>query len=140
LNGQHSASVTVIALLKAIDGLWGLASGCALMAGGGAAAAMILHFAHDAPPWLSGILGGTVVAIGVFLAAFALFDLVLAWSIWKRQRWAWWLTLIVAVLSILGSAGTLLAGNLTGIPSVALNGIILVLLPTSDVRQAMGIG
>jgi hypothetical protein len=43
-------------------------------------------------------------------------------------------------LSIAGSTSTLIGGNLTSIPSVVLNGVIIVLLLTSSVRQALGIG
>jgi uncharacterized membrane protein (DUF2068 family) len=131
--------VTIIAILQILDGLWGLASGCALLAGGGTLTALILHFATEAPQWVGGVLGGAVAIVGLVLVLFAVLDFILAWGIWRLRRWAWWLTMITSVLSILGSLGTLAGGNLTSIPAVALDGITVVLLLTSDVRQAFGL-
>ena len=136
---QRPTSVTIIAILQILDGLWGLASGCALLAGGGALTALILHFATKAPQWVGGVLGGAVAVVGLFLVLFAMLDFILAWGIWKLRRQAWWLTMITSVLSVLGSLGTLAGGNLTSIPAVALDGITVVLLLTSDVRRAFGV-
>ena len=136
---QRPTEVTIIAILQILDGLWGLASGCALLAGGGALTALILHFATEVPQWVGGVLGGAVAAVGLVLVLFAVLDFIFAWGIWKLRRQAWWLTMITAVLSILGSLGTLAGGNLTSIPAIALDGITVVVLLTSDVRQAFGI-
>jgi uncharacterized membrane protein (DUF2068 family) len=136
--GKRPIGVTLIVILKILDGLWGLASGCALLAGGGALAAVILRFVRDAPPWVGEILGGALAVVGLILIFFSLLDFVLAWGVWTLRRWAWWLTMIEAVLSILGSVSTLAGGNLTSIPSVVLNGVIIVLLLTSSVRRALG--
>jgi hypothetical protein len=136
---QRPTDVTVIAILQILDGLWGLASGCALLAGGGALTALILHFATEAPQWVGGVLGGAVAVVGLVLVLFAVLDFILAWGIWRLRRWAWWLTMITSVLSILGSLGTLAGGNLTSIPAVALDGLTVVLLLTSSVRQAFGL-
>jgi hypothetical protein len=131
--------VTIIAVLQILDGLWGLASGCALLAGGGALAAVILRSVRGAPEWVGGILGGVLAVVGLILILFAALDFILAWGIWALRRWAWWVTLIEGALSIAGSTSTLIGGNLTSIPSVVLNGVIIVLLLTSSVRQALGI-
>jgi hypothetical protein len=130
--------VTLVAILQILDGLWGLASGCALLAGGGALAAVIIRFV-EAPRWLGGTLGGAVALVGLVLVIFALLDFVLAWGIWALRRWAWWLTMLASVLSLLGSAGTLAGGNLTSIPSVAMDGLTILLLLTTSVRRALGI-
>ena len=135
---KRPASVTIIAVLQILDGLWGLASGCALLAGGGALAAVIIRFV-ETPRWLGGTLGGAVALVGLVLVLFALLDFVLAWGIWALRRWAWWLTMLASVLSLLGSAGTLAGGNLTSIPSVAIDGLTILLLLTTSVRRALGI-
>ena len=135
---KRPASVTLVAVLQILDGLWGLASGCALLAGGGALAAVIIRFV-ETPRWLGGTLGGAVALVGLVLVLFALLDFVLAWGIWALRRWAWWLTMLASVLSLLGSAGTLAGGNLTSIPSVAIDGLTILLLLTTSVRRALGI-
>ncbi len=135
---KRPASVTIIAVLQILDGLWGLSSGCALLAGGGALAAVISRFV-EAPRWLGGTLGGAVALVGLVLVLFALLDFVLAWGIWALRRWAWWMTMLASVLSLLGSAGTLAGGNLTSIPSVVIDGLTILLLLTSGVRRALGI-
>jgi Predicted membrane protein (DUF2127) len=136
---QRPTSVTIIVVLKILDGLWGLASGCALLAGGGALAAAVLRFVRDTPQWVGGILGGALAVVGLILILFSVLDFVLAWGIWTLRRWAWWLTMIEAVLSIIGSLSTLVGGNLTSVPSVVINGVIIILLLTSNVRQALGV-
>ena len=136
---QRPTSVTVIAILQILDGLWGLASGCALLAGGGALTTLIFRFATEAPQWVGGVLGGAVAVVGLVLVLFAVLDFILAWGIWRLRRWAWWLTMITSVLSILGSLGTLAGGNLTSVPAAALDGLTVILLLTSDVRQAFGL-
>jgi len=136
---QRPTSATIIAILQILDGLWGLASGCALLAGGGTLTALILRFATELPQWVGGILGGAVAVVGLVLVLFAVLDFILAWGIWRLRRWAWWLTMITSVLSILGSLGTLAGGNLTSIPAVALDGLTVILLLTSDVRQAFSV-
>lgn len=135
---KRPASVTLVAVLQILDGLWGLASGCALLAGGGALAAVISRFV-EAPRWVSGTLGGAVALVGLVLVLFALLDFVLAWGIWALRRWAWWMTMLASVLSLLGSAGTLAGGNLTSIPSVAIDGLTILLLLTTSVRRALSI-
>ena len=135
---QRPPSIIAIAALKVVDGVLGLASGCALLAGSGALSALLAHFYPTAPAWLSGALGGVLAVIGLGLILFALLDLILAWCVWKLYRWAWWLTMIVAVLSVVGPLITLIGGNLTSIPSIAINGIVITLLLAQQVRQAMG--
>ena len=140
VSRQRPAGVIAIATLKIIDGLWGLVSGCALLAGGGALAAMIARFAGNAPRWIGDALGGALALVGLALIFFAALDLILAWGIWTLRRWAWWLTMIAAILSIVGSLATLVGGNLTSITSVVINGVVIILLLTANVRQTLGIG
>lgn len=135
---RRPASVTTVAVLQILDGVWGAASGCTLLAGGGALAAVIIRFVK-APRWIGGTLGGVLAVVGLVLIIFAALDFVLAWGIWTLRRWAWWLTMITSVVSILGSASTLAGGNVTSIPSLALDGLTILLLLTSSVRQALSI-
>jgi len=136
---QKPASVTIIVILQILDGLWGLMSGCALLAGGGILAAILAALGEEVPHWVSGVAGGVFAVIGLVLVIFALLDFVLAWGIGSLYRWAWWVTLVKAILSILGPLLTLINGNLTSLPTLAFNAIIIALLLTADVRQAMDV-
>lgn len=139
MSTQRPASIIILVILQILDGVWGLMSGCALLVGGGALGALIAALTEEAARWLGGALGGLIALVGAALVAFALLDLFLAWGVWKLYRWAWWAMLIKAILSIAGPLFTLLGGNLTSIPTLVLNGIIILLLLTDEVRQAMGI-
>lgn len=139
MSNQRPASIIIIVILQILDGLWGLLSGCALLVGGGALGALIAALVKETAPWLGGALGGLIALVGAVLVALALLDLLLAWGVWKLYRWAWWVTLIKAILSIAGPLFTLLGGNLTSIPTLVLNGVIILLLLTDEVRQVMGI-
>ena len=137
---QRSVGVRVISTLKILDGLWGLVSGCVLLVGGGALATVITRFAGNAPRWTGNAVGGVLALVGLALILFAALDFILAWGVWTLHRWAWWLTMIAAVLSILGSLATLVSGNLTSIPSVVINSVIIILLLTTNVRQTLRTG
>jgi len=111
MSHQRPGSVIILAVLRILSGLWGLASGCALI----------------------------FIAVGAVLILFALLDFVLAWGIWEMHHWAWWVTMGVAVASIIGSAATLLGGNVTSIPSVLIDVVTIFLLLVPSTRQAMGV-
>lgn len=139
MSRQRPAGVAVSVILQILDGAWGLMSGCALITGGGVLAALVAALAKEAPRWVGGAMGGVLALIGSVLLFFALLDFVLAWGLWKLYRWAWWVTMVKAVLSIAGPLLALLGGNLTSVPTLALNAIIIGLLLTSEVQQAMDI-
>ena len=77
-------------------------------------------------------IGGLVGAVLYFLVAFGL---------WDRHRWAWWLAVAIAALHLAGNV----AGYLVGGPTIAMAvvasvapGLILVYLLTPGARRAFG--
>ncbi len=133
------AGILVIVILQVLDGVWGIMSGCALLVGGGALAAFLVGITEETSRWIGGLAGVFFMGLAFILIFFALLDLVLAWGIWALRRWAWWVTIIKAALSIVLPLVSLLGGNLSSIPTMLLNGIILILLLTAEVQQAMSI-
>lgn len=131
--------ILFIVILQILDGLWGLLSGCALLAGGGALTAFLVGITEETSRWLGELVGGLVMGLAFILLFFALLDLALAWGVWALRRWAWWVTIIKAVFSIVLPLVSLLGGNLSSIPTMLLNGIILILLLTPEVMHAMKI-
>lgn len=138
MSRQRPASILIIIVLQVLDGLWGLGSACALLVVGGALATVFTSL-EEVPDWVAALTGGLPAAIGLVLLLLALLEFVLAWGIWQLHTWAWWVTMIKAVLSILLPLLTLLSGNLSSLPTLLFNGIIIGLLLTLEVRQALGI-
>jgi hypothetical protein len=131
--------VLIIVILQILDGLWGVMSGCVLLIGGGALAVFLGSITEETSRWVGGLAGAFFLGVAFTLIIFALLDLVLAWGVWTLRRWAWWVTIVKAVLSIVLPLIPLMAGNLGSIPTVLLNIIITLLLLTPEVQQAMGI-
>ena len=64
-------------------------------------------------------------AIAVLLFLLAVFELFLAYSLWKQEEWAWWILTIFGVIGVIMDIFTTLSGNISIIGT--LFGIILLL-------------
>ena len=79
--------------------------------------------------FLSGVFGGLVaLGIGIFLAiiflAFAVLSFFIAKGLWKAKNWARVVVIILSCLGFLGAISSLLSGQMTGIISLILNGVV----------------
>jgi uncharacterized membrane protein len=83
---KRPTGVTIIAVLAAIGGVFGLLAALVLLAGGtvGGAAG----------------LGGFLFVAGLLVLAYAVLSLVIAYGFWTLQPWAWPLGIGVQVLGI----------------------------------------
>lgn len=79
---------------------------------------------------------GTVVA--VVCALFAIIYLLMAWGLWTGQGWAWTVTLIFTILSLIGSVISLIA--IVGIVPLVINILILYYLTRPHVKAFFGKG
>ena len=139
--------VTIIAILNIIGGIIMLLIGLAL-----AAAGAILPFVPQSefqqqnltagdidlsqvPPSL---VGGGILAIGGILIAIGIISFVVAYGLLKGRRWAWTLTVILSIISIVLASISIAAGSIPSIISIIISGVILYYLYRPHVKAYFG--
>jgi hypothetical protein len=95
-----------------------------------------------APPMaLEFLLGGVGIAFGAVLVVLAIVSFVVAYGLLKGRRWAWTVTIILSIISIVWNAITLAtAANFGGIISIIISGIIIYYLFRPHVKAYFGKG
>src|SRR5579883_1042277 len=89
------------------------------------------------------IIGGILLlsastTLGVISLILGVLDLVLAWGLWTLQRWAFWATAVIEVLSLInGIFGLTSGGGVSAILSIVIPLVILIyLFADPNVRAA----
>ncbi len=86
------------------------------------------------------LLGGIGIAIGAVLLAIAIVSFVVAYGLLKGLGWAWTVTVILSIISIVLNVLSIAAGNLASIISIIISGIILYYLYRPHVKAYFGKG
>ena len=86
------------------------------------------------------LLGGIGIAIGGILLALAIVSFLVAYGLLKGLRWAWTVTVILSIISIVFNAISLATGNIASIISIIISGIILYYLYRPHVKSYFGKG
>lgn len=132
---ERPFGVTILAILAILNALIGF--GVAAFAG--------MMFA-----WMGALTGGFgygpgagfFAGIGLVVAGIAtiigIIYLLVAWGLWTGQGWAWTVTLIFTILSLIGSIFALIA--FVGIVPLIINIIILYYLTRPHVKAFFGKG
>jgi hypothetical protein len=116
MQRNRPLGVTIIAILAVLGGIGSLLSGFTILA---------------IVPILGIILGGILIIIG--LAYFAV-----AYGLWKGLSWAWAITLIVSVISIIVGIGSIVVGNAGSLFHVIVNSIVIYYLYRPNVKAYFG--
>jgi hypothetical protein len=150
---SRPTGVTIIAILSIIGGVFMLFGGVTLLAAG-----IILP---SLPPSafqngnltidetltgsgipLSGIppsfFGGVAIAIGGVLIAIGIASFIVAYGLLKGLGWAWTVTIILEIISIVLNAISIATGNIGGIVSIIISAIILYYLYRPHVKAYFG--
>ena len=110
--------MTVLAVLAAISGLFGLLGAFGIMA-----------------------LSGAFLIIGLFLLVLSVAYLVFAWGAWTLQSWGWTLGVTLAAASIVLTLLQLVQNTtpiVSAIISIAISAVILYYLFRPEVKAAFG--
>jgi hypothetical protein len=86
------------------------------------------------------LLGGIGIAIGGILVAIAIVSFVVAYGLLKGRGWAWTITVVLSIISIVLNAISIAAGNIASIISIIISGIILYYLYRPHVKAYFGKG
>jgi uncharacterized membrane protein (DUF2068 family) len=80
---------------------------------------------------------GLVILIGIFPLILGILALILAWGLWSLRTWAFWATVILAVLNIINDIFDVTRSQGSHFISIALWVIVLVyMLVDQNVRAA----
>jgi Predicted membrane protein (DUF2127) len=125
---QRPTGITVLAILAAIGGVFGILGGLALISVGTVVAT-------------SSGLGGLAAVLGLIALAYGILSLVLAYGFWTLQPWAWTLGvglevagIVINVLQYINNSSAL-GGTIF---SIAINAIVLWYLYQPNVKAAFG--
>jgi hypothetical protein len=125
---QRPTGITVLAILAAIGGVFGILGGLALIGVGTVVAS-------------SSGLGGLAAILGLIALAYGILSLVLAYGFWTLQPWAWTLGvglevagIVINVLQYINNTSAL-GGTIF---SIAINAIVLWYLYQPNVKAAFG--
>jgi hypothetical protein len=94
----------------------------------------------DTPIVPQSLLGGIGIAIGVVLLALAIVSFIVAYGLLKGLGWAWTVTVILSIISIVLNALSIAAGNIASIISIIISGIIIYYLYRPHVKAYFGKG
>ncbi|SRR6266542_2548611 len=125
---QRPTGITVLAVLAAIGGVFGILGGLALIGVGTVVAS-------------STGLGGLAAILGLIALAYGILSLVLAYGFWTLQPWAWTLGvglevagIVINVLQYINNTSAI-GGTIF---SIAINAIVLWYLYQPNVKAAFG--
>jgi uncharacterized membrane protein (DUF2068 family) len=126
---QRPTGVTIIAVLAAIGGIFGILGGLALVGLGGFIAA-------------SGVTGGALAPIvGLLLLAYGVLALVLAYGFWNLKPWAWTLGvglqaagIVINILQFINNTNN----AASTVISIAISAAIIWYLYQPNVKAAFG--
>lgn len=87
------------------------------------------------PPSLIGV---GAIAVGAFIIALGIVSFIVAYGLMKGLGWAWTVTIILSIISIVLNAISVATGNFGGIVSIIISGIILYYLYRPRVKAYFG--
>ena len=136
---KRPTGVTIIAILNIIGGIIMLIGGIAA-----AAVGALLPSLPISQSDLSGLppmfLGAGAIAIGIILIIIGILSFVVAYGLLKGMGWAWTLTLVLSIISIVLNAISIATGNFGGIISIIISAIIIYYLYRPHVKAFFGKG
>jgi uncharacterized membrane protein (UPF0136 family) len=95
----------------------------------------------DVPQIPLSFVGGAILAIGGILIAIGIFSFVVAYGLLKGKSWAWTLTVVLSIISIVVDIIAIVTtGSFFNIISLVISGIILYYLYRPHVKAYFGKG
>ncbi|HEX6253748.1 MAG TPA: hypothetical protein VFZ55_05970 [Nitrososphaera sp.] len=147
---SRPTGVTIIAILNIIGGIIMLFFGLAFVALGA-----IIPFVSQSefqqlqqnltagdvgvPQVAPSLIGGGFLAVGGILVAIGIFSFVVAYGLLKGKSWAWTLTLVLSIVSIVVAVISIATtGNPFNIINIIISGIILYYIYRPHVKAYFG--
>jgi hypothetical protein len=136
---KRPTGVTIIAILNIIGGIIMLIGGIAAATFGAVLPSLPISESDlsGVPPMF---LGAGAIAIGGILIIIGVLSFVVAYGLLKGMGWAWTLTLVLSIISIVINAVSIASGNFGGIISIIISAIIVYYLYRPHVKAFFGKG
>jgi hypothetical protein len=123
---KRPLGVTIVAILMIINGIILIASGIFGVSTAGLLGADL------------GSLAGAIAATSSIVIALGVASLIIAWGLLTGRGWAWIVTVIISIISIIMSIIAIATGNFGSIISLIINGVILYYMYRPDVKAYFG--
>jgi hypothetical protein len=149
MERKRPLGVTIVSILMIVNGI--------ILVGGGVWAAYFipslitpqltgglsnLTEGNQLSPQLSNTITGAIVGIVMVTAGIAIAlgiaSFVLSWGLLKGKGWAWIITVILAIISLVFSIIGLASGSIPNIISMIINGVILYYMYRREVKSYFG--
>ncbi|UCD26211.1 MAG: hypothetical protein JSW19_02445 [Candidatus Bathyarchaeota archaeon] len=131
--------VSVLAVLVALAGILALIGAVVLGVVAGTMTefieSMIVEYGGLVIPDVSGFFQGMLLVIAAVVAVVGILALVDAYGLWVGAGWAWWLTIILSALGIIGGIVSLPGG----IVAIFIDALIIYYFTRSYVKEFFGI-
>ncbi len=138
---SRPTGVTIIAILNIIGGIIMLIAGIAVVAVGSLLPDIFEEgFETGAMGMPVALAGVAAVAVGAVIIALGIFSFVVAYGMLKGMSWAWTLTVVLSIISIVLNAVSLASGNFGGIVNIIISAIVLYYLYRPHVKAYFGKG
>jgi len=85
-----------------------------------------------------GVLSLVFLAAGIGSILLGIASLVVAWGLLKGAGWAWIITLILTIISVIVNVAHIAGGNTASIIGIIINGIIIYYLYRPNVKSYFG--
>ena len=128
-SDQRPLGVTIIGIVGILVGCLALLAGLAVTVFGIAFIPSIGDFGG-----LLSAFGGLISVVGIIVVFAAVVELIVCWGLLSRKYWAWLVALILEVLGIIGSLGTLMGSPVAALPGLAIGAVVIWYLLQSHVR------
>ncbi|MGC9146418.1 MAG: DUF7144 family membrane protein [Infirmifilum sp.] len=78
-------------------------------------------------------------ALGFFFLVSGGIAFLVSWGLWKGKSWAWWLSVILGILSLLSSLVNIAMGEITSLVSLVIDAVILYYFFKPHVKDFFGV-
>jgi hypothetical protein len=128
-SDQRPLGVTIIGIIGILVGCLALLAGLAVTVFGMAFIPNVGDFGG-----LLSAFGGLISVVGIVIVFAAAVELIICWGLLSRKYWAWLLALILEVLGIIGSLGSLVGSPVTALVGLAMGVVVIWYLLQPHVR------
>ena len=131
--------VTIIAILNIISGIIMIIGGAGLAAIGSILPTMTtIDPSAGGQLAVAGFLGAGGVAVGGILIILGIISFIVAWGLLKGKAWAWTVTLILSIISLILGVVSVVAGSFGSIINIIIAAIIIYYLYRPHVKAYFG--
>lgn len=138
-GSARPTGVTIIAILNIISGIVMLFAGIGLAAFSSLVPTIsTLDPSASGQLALAGLFGGVGFVIGGILIALGIVSFIVAWGLLGGRGWAWIVTIVLSIISLVVSAISLAGGNVGSIVNLIISGVIIYYMYRPHVKAYFG--